>query len=87
MDGDPRRSGALDRSQPHGSPPLRVPTYLAYFAVPPFLTAFVLAAIDPFTGLVLLACMTIMVIVVNILLRHARWIRAPRAPGPVPDLR
>jgi hypothetical protein len=36
--------------------------------MPPRVTAFVLAAFDPLAGPALLACMTIMVIVLNVLL-------------------
>jgi hypothetical protein len=49
-----------------------VPPYLVWFGIPPFVTAFVLAAVDPFAGLALLACMAIMAIVLRILPRHTR---------------
>jgi len=48
------------------------PPYLVWFGIPPFVTAFVLAAVDPFAGLALLACMAIMAIVLHVLPRHTR---------------
>jgi hypothetical protein len=49
-----------------------VPAYLIYFGIPPFLAAFVVSAVDPMAGLVLVACLIIMVITVNIVLRVSR---------------
>jgi hypothetical protein len=67
MHGDEGRPGALDRSRGQGSQRYRLPTYLVYFGIPPFVTAFVLTAIDPFAGLALLACMVIIWIVLMLL--------------------
>ena len=66
--------------QEHGDRPeppdrtqtLDVPPYLVWFAVPPFIGAFVIADIDPNAGLALLACMTIMAVVLKVLIRVAR---------------
>jgi hypothetical protein len=49
-----------------------VPRYLIWFAVPPYLAALVIAAIDPMAGLALLASLMIMVVVPTIVLR---WMR------------
>jgi hypothetical protein len=46
-----------------------VPPHLVWFGIPPFVTAFVLAAVDPFAGLAVLACMAI---IPHVLSRHAR---------------
>ena len=71
MHGEEWRPGALDRPRPHRSEPHRVPPYLIYFGIPPFMAAFVVAVLDPLAGLALLACLTIMTVVLNVLLRHA----------------
>jgi hypothetical protein len=62
-----RRPDASDRSQPHGTL-----GYLVYFAVPPYLAAFVIAAVDPRAGLALLATFMIIVVVLNVLLFFVR---------------
>jgi hypothetical protein len=72
MHGDTRHPGAIGHSQRRGLEPRSVPPYLVYAGIPPMIAAFVLAAIDPFGGVALLACWTIMVIVLNVVLRRVR---------------
>jgi hypothetical protein len=71
MHGNAPRPGGLDRSEPHDSQRHGVPPYLVFFGIPPFLAAFVVTALDPMGGVALLACLTVMVIVLNVLQRYA----------------
>jgi hypothetical protein len=61
-----RRAFTVDGSAPDSSP-----RYLIYFGIPPVITAFAVASLDPMAGLALLACLTVMVIVLKLLFRFA----------------
>ena len=58
-----------------------VPPYLIYFGIPPFVAAFVLTVLDPFAGLTLVVCLTVIVITVNIVMRFSRKREFPGTKG------